>query len=234
MAQPTIITYVSGLSATGVVFVGYMIGIVALIKYFREKKKLLPYLSILGFCCGTFYLDIALSFFTILITGENQIPVIISGWIAFGTAPIAIFVMLYMSFDIFKPEWKKAVLIIIGISAVFYWILLFGFPDFMLGGFVDEENLLVKHEAKLPLFIFAGIYTFGNLIISGGGFYRMSKHSEGQIRLRCRQLVIGFIIFSICNSLDMIVPVGIILIPIRIGIAISYLFIYQGFLIRKE
>ena len=142
--------------------------------------------------------------------------------------------MLYMSFDIFKPEWKKAVLIIIGISAVFYWILLFGFPDFMLGGFVDEENLLVKHEAKLPLFIFAGIYTFGNLIISGGGFYRMSKHSEGQIRLRCRQLVIGFIIFSICNSLDMIVPVGIILIPIRIGIAISYLFIYQGFLIRKE
>ena len=139
LAEPTIITYTSGLSATGVVFVGYMIGIVALIKYIREKKKLLPYLSAVGFCAGTFYLDIALSF-----------------------------------------------------------------------------------------------YTFGNLIISGGGFYKMSKHTEGKIRLKCRQLVIGFILFSICNSLDMIVPVGIILVPIRIGLVISYLLIYQGFLIRKE
>ena len=137
MANPTIITYASGISAMMVVCVGFLITIVSLIKYTKERKPMLPILAIIGICFGMFYLDITLSFITIMITGENQIPVLVSGWIAFGTGPIAMFCIMWITFEIFKPELKKKVLIIIGLSGIIYWILLFGFPDLMIGGFVD-------------------------------------------------------------------------------------------------
>ena len=234
MSGPTFITYTSGISAAAIVIVGYAAGIFALIKYFKEKKPLLPLLSVVAFCFGTFYLDVTLSFITILLTGKNQIPIMVSGWIAFSTAPISMIAIMWLSFDIFKPELRNRVCLVIGISAIVYWILLFGFPDLMMGGFVDEEHLLVKHEAKLPLFIFIAIYMIINIVISAGGFLRIARRVEGKIKIRCIELVIGFLLFSISNAVDMLVPIGIILVPTRIAVVISYLLIFHGFLMHKE
>ncbi len=240
IALPNIWTYLNGLSAIAVWFIGYLIGIVALIRYFRKKNKVLPYLSIFGFSIGTFYLDITISFFTVIFTGDNQLDPLISGFIAFFAVMPTALSGIHLSLKYFAPKLEKKLLILVLLITPFYYMILFGGPlifgdtNLVLGGFVDQTSLLVKHEARILLWLVISSLLILAIVLFGGGFYNFSRSFEGTKRKRTLEISIGFVIFGIGNFIDMTLPASIIttiaLVPTRISLAIAYWLIYKGFL----
>ena len=240
IAVPNLWTYLNGLSAIAVCFIGYLIGIVALVRYFRKKNKVLPYLSIFGFSIGTFYLDITISFFSVLLTGENIVDPLISGFIAFFAVMPTAITGIHLSLKYFAPKMEKTILWIVILMTPFYYMLLFGIPlifgesNLILGGFVDEISLLVKHEARILLWLIVSTLLIISIVLLGGGFFNFSRKLEGTKRKRSLQISIGFFIFGIGNMIDMTLPAGelttILLVPTRIALAIAYWLIFRGFL----
>jgi len=240
IAVPNIWTYLNGLSAMTVCFIGYLIGFVALIRRFRKKNKVLTNLSIFGFSIGTFYLDITISFFTVLITGENLVDPLISGYIAFFGVMPTVIVGVRLSLKYFAPKMEKIILWFAILITPFYYIILFGIPlilgesNLILGGFVDEISLLVKHQARIFLWLFVSFLLLLSIGLLGGGFFNFSRKLEGTKRKRGFQISIGFVIFGIGNLIDMTLPASmettIALVPTRIALAIAYWLIYKGFL----
>ena len=240
IAVPNLWTYLNGLSAIAVCFIGYLIGIVALIRYFRKKNKVLPYLSIFGFSIGTFYLDITISFFSVLLTGENIVDPLISGFIAFFAVMPTAITSIRLSLKYFAPKIEKPFLWIVILMTPFYYMILFGIPlifgeiNLVLGGFVDPISLLVKHEARIILWLLVSTLLILSIGLLGGGFFNFSRKLEGTKRKRILQISIGFMIFGVGNFIDMTLPAGelttILLVPTRIALAIAYWLIYKGFL----
>ena len=240
IALPNIWTYLNGLSAIAVCFIGYLIGLVALIRNFRKKNKVLPYLAVFGFSIGTFYLDITISFFSVLFTGENQVDPLISGYIAFFAVMPTAITGLHLSLKYFAPKMEKPLLWVIILMTPFYYIMLFGFPlifgetNLILGGYVDKISLLVKHEARIILWLIVTTLLILSITLLGGGFYNFSRKLEGNKKKRSLQISIGFIIFGIGNMIDMTLPASelttIMLVPTRIALVIAYWLIFRGFL----
>ena len=240
IAVPNPWTYLNGLSAIAVCFIGYLIGLVALVRYFRKKSKVLPYLSIFGFSIGTFYLDITISFFSVLLTGENLVDPLISGYIAFFAVMPTAITGIHMSLKYFAPKLEKILLWLVILMTPFYYMMLFGIPlifgenNLMLGGYVDGISLLVKHEARIILWSIVSALLILSIGLLGGGFYNFSRKLEANKRKRSLQISIGFIIFGIGNMIDMTLPASelttILLVPTRIALAIAYWLIFRGFL----
>jgi len=240
MVVPNIWTFSNGLSASITCIVGYIVGIVALVRYIKYRRNALSYVCFIGFLMGTFYLDITISFITVLVWQENLIDPIISGWIAFTPAIFIIAVISRLATKIFLVKIEKLAIVLIIILIPFflfilYWApLYFGDPNLVLGGFIDTYSYLVKHQAGLILWIIISFFLLLNIIVVSGGFFKLAKKLTGEPRKRCILISIGFLIFSIGNFIDMTLPAviltTIILIPTRISLAISYILIYQGFL----
>jgi hypothetical protein len=240
IAVPNAWTYLNGLSAIAVCFIGYLIGIVAFARRTHKKNKVLTNLSIFGFSIGTFYLDITISFFTVLIWGENLVDPLISGYIAFFAVMPTVIVGVRLSLKYFAPKIEKPLLIFGILLTPIYYVMLFGIPlifgdtNLILGGYVDEISLLVKHEARIILWLLVSAFLMLSIGLLGGGFFKLSRSLEGPKRKRSLQISIGFIIFGIGNLIDMTLPAGelttITLVPTRIALAVAYWLIFRGFL----
>ena len=245
LPEPNIWTYANGITGSVVFIVGYIVGTVALFRYLKDRhgKRSLPYIIILGYCMGTFYLDITLSFLTVLFTHSNLVDPLVSGWIAFTPAAPIIIILVQLGTKLFLRKLRiiGIILLIIVIPSylfILYWVpIYFGTPNLVLGGFVDSHSHLVKHQAGIITWIVISGFLLLCLVIFGGGFHLTAKTVEGDERKRCKLISWGFIIFSIANFIDMTLPAGflttIILIPTRISLAISYYLLYQGFLHYK-
>jgi len=237
---PNIWTYLNGLSAIAVWFIGYLIGIVALVRNKRKKNKVLTNLSIFGFSIGTFYLDITISFFTVFFMGENLVDPLISGYIAFFAVMPTVIVGVRLSLKYFAPKIEKPLIIFSILLTPIYYVMLFVLPlifgdnNLILGGFVDEISYLVKHEARIILWLLVSSFLILSIGLLGGGFFKLSRTLEGTKRKRSLQISIGFIIFGIGNLIDMTLPASqlttIALVPTRIALAIAYWLIFRGFL----
>ena len=147
---------------------------------------------------------------------------------------------IHLSLKYFAPKMEKALLWIVILITPFYYMMLFGIPlifgdnNLMLGGFVDEISLLVKHEARIILWLVVSTLLILSISLLGGGFFNFSRKLEGTKRKRSLQISIGFMIFGVGNFIDMTLPAGelttILLVPTRIALAIAYWLIYKGFL----
>lgn len=240
MVVPNPWTYSNGLSASITCIVGYIVGIVALIRYIKYRRNALSYVSLIGFLMGTFYLDVTLSFITVLVWQENLIDPLISGWIAFTPAVFIIAVISRLATKIFLVKIEKVAIVLIIILVPFflfilYWApLYFGDTNLVLSGFVDPNSYIVKHQAGFLLWMIISFFLALNVIVVSGGFFNLARKLAGEPRKRCILIAIGFCIFSIGNFIDMTLPASIlttiILIPTRILLAISYILLYQGFL----
>ncbi|MFX1276001.1 MAG: hypothetical protein ACFFBP_16145 [Promethearchaeota archaeon] len=247
MVDPNIWTYLNGISASITCIMGYIVGLVALFRYLKQKRNALTYVIYIGFLMGTFYLDVTLSFFMVLVLRENYITPLISGWIAFTPAIFLIGVLSRLATKTFLVQIEKLAIALIIILVPIFLIVLYAVPiyfgdapNLILGGFEDEISHLVKHQAEPLLLSIISFFLVLNVYFFSGGFYKLSRNLEGEQRKRCLLLSWGFLIFSIGNFIDMSLPsefrelTTIILLPTRIALAFSYILLYQGFLYYKK
>ena len=114
-------------------------------------------MCLIRFLIGTFYLDVTLSFISVLLWQENLVDPLISGWIDFTPAIFIIAVISRLATKIFLVKIEKLAMALIIILVPFflfilYWTpLYFGDTNLILTGFTDPNSYLVKHQAGFLL-----------------------------------------------------------------------------------
>ena len=65
-----IITWLNGAGAIAVLVTGWFTCVTFAVKYRKTGKQLMPWVSLLGFCLGGFYIEATTSFIMMLSTGQ--------------------------------------------------------------------------------------------------------------------------------------------------------------------
>ncbi len=227
----SILSYLNGISSLIALTMAYLLAFSFIIKYMRQKQNLLLSTAILCFSLGSFNLGTVISFFSLLITGNN-IDFILAGYLGMTCVPIAILNAMNLGFSIFKPESRKRVLIFFSITAIVYYIPIFFLPGQMFGGEIPPE--IIPGETELADFAIKSIvlyltvfYVICVIVILGGGFLKLVRQLTGKERKKAWWLLNTFVLFAIAATLDVWIPTIIIVLP-RVLMIISYYSLYRG------
>jgi len=226
---------INGISIMVVDCIAAFIGVRFLVRYFREKKSLMPYVSMIGFFWVVNYLGSLVTFWTLVITGTNIDPKLYF-LLSYTIAPIAILNAVWLGFTIFNPERKKKVFAVyLGIAVVWY-IAQFGFTDsmFRISGDINQLNAtgtMVNIALGSVLIIIALFYIISIIFVLGGGFYALRNRITGIDRKRAIYVSIAHILFGIASIIEaMLGSYGdIIKIIARTMMATYLVLIYLGF-----
>jgi len=222
-------TYLNGISAICVLITGFYFGFRFIMHYSKLKKSLLPLIAAMGFGLGIFYLGPSTAFFYLLFTGTN-ISATLYLYLSYFTMPLTLGLAMYLGFDIFKPKWKKGIMIFFSFFTVIWWVSFILFPDQV---FVYSEptagNLIdisFTTWIGLPMI---GLAILSALFVLGGGFLSISRKVEDkEKRKKSIFLAIGWVLFSIAGILDTF-PIALLLVVARIIMLIGYMLIFLGF-----
>jgi len=230
---------VSGLTALIAVLIGFLLGFIVLIKYFKTKQVLIfNFFLCIIFTLSPWYPS-GLGYLFWIITGEflnYQIYVLI------GTVgvPIAILAWLNVYLSTIKPQKKKLVLILYGILSIIFELYLFYFlllapgapVNSLLGIIIDPTNPMdIDYKGFVLIFLGLSILT---ACITGIHFAAksMKKEETPEIRWKGRFLFIGFLFFGISAIFDAIIEMGpILLVLMRIVLDLATFFFYLGFIL---
>ncbi len=218
-------TFISIATELVVTAVTLIMGFSFLIRYIKMKKKLMPYVSGLGFLSALFYLGPIASFFTLLATGYNLDKNTVA-FLSYSLMPLLIVDAMFLGFSIFNPDRTKLAVLIYACTAVPYWIALFWFPDVMIID-VTEPGELIDITMRSVLLVILVIYIFSSLLILGGGFWSLRKKIEGKDKRKATDLCLAFVIFAIAGILEATTPI--LALISRVLMLISYVFMYRGF-----
>ncbi len=229
----SILSYLNGISAIVAVSMAYLFGTLFIIKYLRQRKKLMPYTAIIGFSLGSFHMGTIVSFISLLVTGLN-IDFVLGGYLGMSSVPIGIIDTMYLGFTIFKPELKTKVLILFIMTAIVYYIAIIFIPSDVFSGtippqIIPGENELVDFAVRGIVLYLIIFYIASVILIVVVGFYKLSKRITGEEQKKARWISIAFILYAISAILDVTAPVVIIVIPRAIMI-LSYYYLYKGFM----
>ncbi|HMF32511.1 MAG TPA: hypothetical protein VKK79_13900 [Candidatus Lokiarchaeia archaeon] len=245
-------TLVNGISACVVMFIGGSMGVQFLVRYFREKKGLMPFASFTGFTLVGLYLGPFATFWSLMFTGSN-ISFILYGQLSYAITPIAIMNAMWLGFTIFSPDKRKLALYIYLATAVPYYILLFGFPVFMFVqntscGSVSSEDCLsalngtgqmADISLTSGLLALNAFYILSVILILTWGFYNLRQKISGEEQKRVTFLMLGFLFFGIAAMMENTLGAfgDIAKIVARVVMATCAVLNYMGFsykLSRKE
>jgi hypothetical protein len=222
-------TYLNGISAFCVLITGVYFGFRFIMHYNSLKKSLLPLIAGLGFGLAIFYLGPTTAFFSLLFTEEN-IPFILYGVLSYFTMPLTLLVAMYLGFDIFKPSWKKRVMIFFIIFTIIWWSSFLFFID----SFFEQSPLnpgdLMDVKFVLPIGLpMIGIAILSTLILLGGGFLSIARKIEDKKkRKKSMFLAFGWTLFAVAGVLDTFLSVNLIAFA-RLTMLVGYLLIFSGF-----
>ena len=232
---------ISGLTALIAVSLGFLLGIIVLIKYFKTKQVLIfNFFLCIIFTSSPWYPS-GLGYLYWIITGEflsYQIYVLI------GTVgiPIAILAWLNVYLSTIKPNKKKLVLILYGIFSIFFELYLFYFlllapgapVDSLLGIIIDPTNPMdIDYKGFVLIFLGVSILTS---CITGFHFAlkSMKKEEPPEIRWKGRFLLIAFLFFGISAIFDALIEMDpILLVVMRIILALAMFLFYLGFILPR-
>ena len=232
---------ISGLTALIAVSLGFLLGIIVLIKYFKTKQVLIfNFFLCIIFTSSPWYPS-GLGYLYWIITGEflsYQIYVLI------GTVgiPIAILAWLNVYLSTIKPNKKKLVLILYGIFSIFFELYLFYFlllapgapVDSLLGIIIDPTNPMdIDYKGFVLIFLGVSILTS---CITGFHFAlkSMKKEEIPEIRWKGKFLMIAFLFFGISAIFDALIEMDpILLVVMRIILALAMFLFYLGFILPR-
>ena len=223
-------TYLNGISAICVLITGFYFGFRFILHYNKLKKSLLPLIAGMGFGLGIFYLGPSTAFFYLLFTGTN-ISSFLYGLLSYFTMPLTLGLAMYLGFDIFKPNWKKGVMIFFSIFTVIWWVSFILFPEYLFHSpETPGAGELIDISFKLPIGLpMIGLAILSALFILGGGFLSIArKIEEKEKRKKSLFIAIGWVLFAIAGILDTF-PVSLLLVIARSIMLIGYILIFLGF-----
>jgi hypothetical protein len=221
-------TLINGISLTVIGTIATVFGVLFLRRYFREKKKLLPFVGILFLCWTAQYLGPLTTFWSLVFTAENIDPLLYYQ-LSYTITPFSIINAIWLSFSIFNEKRRTLVTIIYIVTAVPYHIAQFGFPTLMFTASTPAEGEILDLSLKSITLLLCFTYILTAMVVIGGSFLWLRKRVTGSERRRATYVGIGYIFFGFGTILDVISTTITVLIIGRILMAIYLVFIYLGF-----
>lgn len=235
MVSASLEAIITGSSASLILITAYT---TAIFSFIRAKKIKNPFLNWVGgflICMGSFYLGIASSFITLLITGQN-LDTYTTGYLSYSVTPIGVAIAMYVGFKLIssKPKIATTIALIYALSGLVFWYYLFvdhvnSIDSNVLQGNIDDGDLIDLQLVGLVNTLIT-IYLASFAVILIPGYIWLAKISAGSMRKNSILLVIGYTLFIVCGYIDTRVPATVFVIMIvRIVMAIAYIFMFLGF-----
>ncbi len=221
----TVLAWLNGLTSLTIVTINLVIFVVFLLRYLKTKKSLMPYVSALGFCTSSFYWGPSVSFFALLFT-ESNIDKNLAGLLTYTLLPVATMLVMYIGFEIFNPERKRKAIGFVALTAIPFWIALFGFTDAMVGTNPVAEGELIEYYITSVVLVLASVYIVMILAFLCPGFYHLHKRVEGEAQQRSLALCRGFIIFCGASVIEVAFPQ--IALAARIANIVAFSLLWYG------
>jgi len=225
--------WIDGITASGVVFFGFIFGFFFLYKARKSGAKILTILGIVNILAGLMYLGVFTDFLVVLATETNLdntyglVGILSYVWFA----PIIV-LALYIGAELLVPKKKWYLMFIIIVVSILFEILFFLNPMGTFN-FVDPVNpgeSLIDYNVNMftPAGIIMAILLLMVLIILGFGFLIKSIQSTGVLRKKFLFLSLGAMCFCIFGLLEGLTAPGVMVIFVRIGYLISFWLMYYG------
>lgn len=234
MALPTSWTFwLEGLTASSVISVGIILGLISIFKARKLKAKLLTVLGLAIFFIGFLYLGPATDFLTVIITGFNLNSVIwgrgIYGILSYLWIAPALVAAMYIGGELLIPKRKWVIVIIyLVLGIVFEYFLWFHTAETFEIDILPGEIIDSSFVTLYPTFLLMALFIVSILIFHGIGFLAKSIKSTGVLRKKFLLLGIGFIVFSVAGAGDALVNPGIMLVIVRLAMISSIILMYLG------
>ena len=236
MVSLTLVGWINGLSASGLVIFGVALGLFVIYKAKKTNAKLLYLVGSTIIFVGLGWLGNLVDFFTILATGSNMSNPEIYIILSMVWFPFTAFSAVYVGAKLLIPEKKKFVIPIYVVLGVIFELFLFldtrgsfelVVPSPRGSELIDESMVLTSPLGIIFIFLILSIVVFWCI-----GFFIKALQSSGEIRMNFLIMSIGTLLFAIFGFLDTLGGLfpGIILVLFRIGILSSMLIIYLGFI----
>ncbi len=225
--------WIDGITASGVVIFGIIIGFFFFYKSRKRNAKLLAYLGLANLFAGLMFLGVFLDFLFVLTIQQNIVNNGIVALISYiWFAPVIISAM-YIGAELLTPKIKRPIFIIFLIISIIFEIVIFidinSFKFNPLIGDPPSKNLI---DYNVNLLSLAGILMGGLLLLVlvflGLGFLYKAFQSSGVIRKNFFLLSAGSISFCIFGLLEGLIAPGPLVIFVRLGYVSSFILMYYG------
>jgi hypothetical protein len=207
------------------------IGFWFLSRYLHEKRKLIPFVSILGFCWVAQYLGPLIDFWILVITGKN-INATFAVQISYAITPVSIINSIWLGFSIFNQKWRRPVFYVYFASAVPFYIALFGWPNAMFVSNITPAGQMIDTSLRSVLLYLAIFYIVSIIFVIGLGFFSLRKRlTDAADRQRALYLGLSYVIFGIAAILETTTGMfgDLTLIIARVLMATYLVFVVLGF-----
>jgi len=226
--------WLSGLTASLIVFSSVIFGLVSLYKSIKLKAKLLTFAGLVMIFVGFLWLGPTVDFFLKLITDKNISPVVVYVFLSYTSVAPALFFSMYLGGELMIPKYKWVLvgifLVLGGIFEFFLWTqpnpgesFEFIEPHPLVGGIIDAG-----FNRGHPTYLMVIVMLVGALVFLGIGMAVKAKQATGTLRKKFTYLSIGFFIFVLCAALDSILTLPIVIGAVRVVMATFALWMYLG------
>ncbi len=224
-------SFLNGISSFAINILGISFSIIFFHRFLIERKRLMPYVIILGFSVASLYSGPMVNFFSLLVSGQD-LTVVQVGLLSHGFMPIAIINAMALGFEVFNPERKKLALGVYGLSSIPYYIAVIWWPELMFVG-TPMAGEIADVSLKSVALACAIFYIASVLIILVMGFLYLAKRIEGDNRKRAYYGALTFLFFGIGAILDTVLSTSFIYFA-RVVTALSIICAFKAFYIKRE
>jgi hypothetical protein len=226
--------WIDGITASGVVIFGIVIGFFFFYESRKRSAKLLAYLGLANLFAGLMFLGVFLDFLFVLIVQQNIVNNGIVALISYiWFAPVIISAM-YIGAELIAPKIKKPVFIIFLIISIIFEVVIFIYPrdTFNFIPSIPNPPSINLIDYNVNLLSIAGML-MGGLLLSvlvflGLGFLYKAFQSSGVIRKNFILLSAGSISFCFFGLLEGLTAPGFLVILVRLGYVSSFILMYYG------
>ena len=226
--------WLNGLSASGIVIFGCVLGLFCIYKSRKTNAKLLFYIGLIIIFTGLGWLGNFIDFLIILLTGKNvDNSYGLVGLLCYMWTPLSFFFGAYIFAELVIPNKKRFILSMSLILGIIFEIFMFldttASFEFVYPATSGEDLIDMDIIFNSPLgILFFIIMTF--MVIIGFGLLYKGIQSEGVIRKKFLFISIGTFIIIICAAIETLFYI--IIVFARIGILAGLWLFYLG--IREE
>jgi hypothetical protein len=225
--------WLDGITASGVVIFGIIIGLYFIYHSKKVEAKLLFYVGVLVILAGLAFLGVFLDFLNVVITGKNlDNSYAIVGLLSYVWIAPLIVVGIYLGAELMTPKRKRLLTWIYLVLMVIFEILLFLDPfgsfDFTYPNKSGEALIDYNLNLGSPAGILMIIFILSMIGFLGIGFLIKAFQATGEIRKKFLLLSLGVFLYCIFGLFESLIVPGYALIIIRIGYISGPLFMYFG------
>lgn len=229
----TLIGWIDGLTASGVVIFGFLFGFFFIYKSKKTSAKILLALGLANLFAGLVFLGVFLDFVTVLISGVNidntygLVGILSYIWLA----PVII-IAIYIGAQLLVPKMKWIILSLFVVLSLLFEVIIFLDP-FVAFNFDDPPipgELLIDYNIIILSIagILMALFLLSTIVLLGIGFLIKAFQSTGVLKKKFLFLSLGSIFFCVFGLLEGLTAPGLMIIFVRIGYLTSFWLMYYG------